>query len=286
KNFRVAVQHTNIIEYIVIHLTRENLELKTYGALTIFKCAEEKETRDIVYEHDGILPIMDLLSLKERNALAAATGAVWKCAQSEENAKRIFKQMDGIRLLWTLLKSYDDEVIINSAWALCLLIDDDQTDAENIRSFVGGLEILVNLLKSENLEVLTSVCAVISVVAVDYQNVGIISDYDVVPLLAELTNVKDNRLRRYLAEAIARCGVFGDNAKAFRTSGAVSKIVKYLYIEDTPLQEATVRALYQLSRDPANCAIIHKHGGVKLLLEMVAQTILTYRKPRQAAWQI
>jgi hypothetical protein len=61
-----------------------------------------------------------------------------------------------------------------------------------------------------------------------------------------------------------RCGVFGDNAKAFRTSGAVSKIVKYLYIEDTPLQEATVRALYQLSRDPANCAIIHKHGGVKV----------------------
>lgn len=29
----------------------------------------------------------------------------------------------------------------------------------------------------------------ISVVAVDYQNVGIITDYDVVPLLAELTNV-------------------------------------------------------------------------------------------------
>ena len=41
-----------------------------------------------MYEHDGILPIIDLLSLKERNALAAATGAVWKCAQSEENAKR------------------------------------------------------------------------------------------------------------------------------------------------------------------------------------------------------
>ncbi|XP_028392957.1 armadillo repeat-containing protein 4-like [Dendronephthya gigantea] len=355
KNFRLAVQHTNIIEDVVNHLTRDNLELKTYGALTIFRCAEEKETRDIVYEQDGILPIIDLLSLKERNALAAATGAVWKCAKSEENARRFlhldmmemllkyihpqypdewteevqahaigaigelvrvpegcfelyrchgcegligmlghpnrdisinvakaicnssleigckekFKRMDGIRLLWTLLKSYDDEVIINSAWALCVLIDNDETDAENIRSFVGGLEILVNLLKSENLEVLTSVCAVISEVAIDYQNVGIISDYDVVPLLAELTNVEDNRLKRYLAEAIARCGVFGDNARAFRTSGAVYKIVKYLYIEDIPLQEATVRALYQLSRDPANCAIIHKHGGVKLLLEMV-----------------
>ena len=37
KNFRTALHHTNIIEYIVNHLTRDNLELKTYGALTIFK---------------------------------------------------------------------------------------------------------------------------------------------------------------------------------------------------------------------------------------------------------
>ena len=41
-----------------------------------------------MYEQDGIVPIIDLLSLKETNALAAATGAVWKCAKSEENAKR------------------------------------------------------------------------------------------------------------------------------------------------------------------------------------------------------
>ena len=38
-------------------------------------------------------------------------------------------------------------------------------------------------------QVLTSVCATITVVAMDYQNVGIVTDYDVVELLAELTNV-------------------------------------------------------------------------------------------------
>ena len=36
---------------------------------------------------------------------------------------------------------------------------------------------------------LTAACAAISIVAMDCQNVGIITDYDVVPLLAELTNV-------------------------------------------------------------------------------------------------
>ena len=43
---------------------------------------------------------------------------------------------------------------------LCSLLN--QEDAENIRSFVGGLEILVNLLKSENIEVRTAVTCVSS----------------------------------------------------------------------------------------------------------------------------
>lgn len=60
------------------------------------------------------------------------------------------------------------------------------------------------------------------------------------------------------------CSVFGSNAIAFRNLGVVSKIVKYLHIQDTLLQEASVRALYHLSRDPANCVIIHKNGGVKV----------------------
>ena len=38
-------------------------------------------------------------------------------------------------------------------------------------------------------QVLTAVCAVISKVAINYENAGIISEYDVAPLLAKLTNI-------------------------------------------------------------------------------------------------
>ena len=62
-----------------------------------------------MYEYDGILPIIDLLSLKERNALAASTGAVWKCAQSEENAKR-FLLLDMMEILLKYIHpQYHDE---------------------------------------------------------------------------------------------------------------------------------------------------------------------------------
>lgn len=54
-------------------------------------------------------------------------------------------------------------------------------------SFVGGMELIVNLLKSPNEEVLASVCAVISNIAKYQENLAVITDHGVVPMLANLT---------------------------------------------------------------------------------------------------
>ncbi|VEL07139.1 unnamed protein product [Protopolystoma xenopodis] len=57
-----------------------------------------------------------------------------------------------------------------------------------VRSFVGGLELIVSLLKSNNLEVLASVCAAIAKIANDEENLAVITDHGVVSLLARLTD--------------------------------------------------------------------------------------------------
>ena len=57
-----------------------------------------------------------------------------------------------------------------------------------VRSFVGGLELIVNLLKSTNGEVLASVCASIAKIAKDEENLAVITDHGVVPMLAKLTD--------------------------------------------------------------------------------------------------
>lgn len=57
-----------------------------------------------------------------------------------------------------------------------------------VRSFVGGLELIVNLLKSKNKEVLASVCAAITNIAKDEENLAVITDHGVVPLLSNLAN--------------------------------------------------------------------------------------------------
>lgn len=61
-----------------------------------------------------------------------------------------------------------------------------------VRSFVGGLELVVNLLKSDNKEVLASVCAVITNIAKDQENLAVITDHGVVPLLSKLANTVSN----------------------------------------------------------------------------------------------
>ena len=53
---------------------------------------------------------------------------------------------------------------------------------------MGGLELIVGLLKSTETEVLASVCAALAKIAQDEENLGVITDHGVVPLLAKLTN--------------------------------------------------------------------------------------------------
>ncbi|KAJ8320963.1 hypothetical protein KUTeg_002550 [Tegillarca granosa] len=143
---------------------------------------------------------------------------------------------------------------------------------EMVRSFVGGLELIVSLLKSEDQEVLASVCAAIANIAKDEENLAVITDHGVVPMLAKLTNSTDDKLRRHLAEAIARCCNWGNNRTSFGREGAVAPLVKYLKSQDENVHRSTARALFQLSKNPENCITMHEAGVVKPLLNMVGST--------------
>ncbi len=81
-----------------------------------------------------------------------------------------------------------------AAWAICPCIENAKDAGELVRSFVGGLELIVGLLKSPDHEVLASVCAAIAKIAKDEENLGVITDHGVVPLLAKLTHTVSNSL--------------------------------------------------------------------------------------------
>ena len=62
-----------------------------------------------------------------------------------------------------------------------------QDAGELVRSFVGGLELIVNLLKNEHTEVRAAVCAAISKIAKDEENLAVITDHGVCLHLSHLT---------------------------------------------------------------------------------------------------
>ncbi|XP_043922605.1 outer dynein arm-docking complex subunit 2 [Protopterus annectens] len=353
-SYRLAIQTEKMIEDLVKNLSSKNEELQMHCARAIFKCAEDKETRDLVRHHGGLQPLAVLLSKADnKELLAGVTGAIWKCSISLENVAvfqeykvietlvalltgqpeevlvnvvgalgecaqepsnravirkcggiaplvslltgtnqallknvtravgacaaepdnmAIIDQLDGVRLLWSLLKNPNPDVQSSAAWAICPCIENAKDAGEMVRSFVGGLELIVNLLKSDNKEVLASVCAAIANIAKDEENLAVITDHGVVPLLAKLANTTDDKLRRHLAEAIARCCMWGNNRVAFGEANAVAPLVRYLKSSDASVHRATAQALYQLSRDPNNCITMHENGVVKLLLDLVGST--------------
>ncbi|XP_035510826.1 armadillo repeat-containing protein 4 isoform X2 [Morone saxatilis] len=351
ESYRIAIQTEGMIKDLVKNLSSDNDELQMHCASAIFKCAQDKQTRDLVREYKGLQPLVSLLSkANNKQLLAAATGAIWKCSISMENVAKfqeykaletlvrlltnqpeevlvnvvgalgefaqipsnkatirkcggikslvnlltgtnqallvnvtkavgacatdkdnmaIIDQLDGVRLVWSLLKNPSADVQSSAAWALCPCIQNAKDAGEMVRSLVGGLELIVNLLKSTNNEVLASICAAIAKIAKDKENLAVLTDHGVVPLLAKLTNTTDDRLRRHLAEAIGHCCIWGSNRASFGDAGAVAPLVRYLKSKDKAVHQSTAMALYQLSKDPNNCITMHGKGVVKPLIHIM-----------------
>ncbi|XP_059951498.1 outer dynein arm-docking complex subunit 2 [Mesoplodon densirostris] len=256
------------IEALVGLLTDQPEEVLVNAAGALGECCREPEGRVTVRKRGGIQPLVDLLVGRNRALLVNVTKAVGACAVEPESMM-IIDHLDGVRLLWSLLNSPHPDVKASAAWALCPCIQNAKDAGEMVRSFIGGLGRLVNLLKSDNEEVLASVCAAITNIAKDQENLALITDHGVVPLLSKLAYTNNDKLRRHLAEAISRCSTWGRNRVAFGEHKAVAPLVRYLKSNDTNVHRATAQALYQLSEDADNCITMHENGAVKLLLHMV-----------------
>jgi hypothetical protein len=82
-----------------------------------FKCAEEKATRDAVRQNGGLDPLVTMLkaetAIKDGNnkpIVAALSGALWKCAISPENVRRL-EELNTMELLVSCLQCEDNEEV-------------------------------------------------------------------------------------------------------------------------------------------------------------------------------
>ena len=81
---------------------------------------------------------------------------------------------------------------------MCPCFKNMEDAGEEVRAFVGGLELMMSLLKSEHVEVLAAICNTVAQIAQDEENLAIMTDLCVVQLLSNLTWTKDDSLKAEL----------------------------------------------------------------------------------------
>jgi HEAT repeat protein len=248
----------------------------------------ETSNAHLIKRSGAIPPLIGLLTINNPDLLVNATKAVGELARDAESRKEMDSQ-DGFRLVWSLLKHPSPKVQTSAAWAICPYVESTKDSGDMVRNFVGGLEALVNLLKSDNKEVQGAVSQAVSVIAQNQENLAIMSDHGVVQFLAKLASTTDNMLRRCVATAIAECCNWKNNSAEFGSRRAVSPICMYLTADDPLVHTAASRALAALSSDPRNCITMHQCGVVPYLINMIgsldadlqnaaAQTMYNIRK--------
>ena len=145
-----------------------------------------------------------------------------------------------------------------------------QDAGEEVRAYVGGLEIMMNLLKSHSLDVVAAMCRVVSQIAQDEENLGIMSDLKVVELLSNLTGTKEDKLKIPLCEAIGFCCRRKENQRLFGDFAAVVPILGIMKTtRDERIKLAAAFALNELSEDARNCITMHKNGVFDLMMEAI-----------------
>ena len=79
----------------------------------ILQCAQDPTTRDLVRQNGGLDPLVKLAKdtsvWEDKPLLAAVTGAIWKCAISPDNVRRL-DELNTIKTLVALLEDENEEV--------------------------------------------------------------------------------------------------------------------------------------------------------------------------------
>ncbi|XP_061614319.1 outer dynein arm-docking complex subunit 2 [Phyllopteryx taeniolatus] len=261
ENLDVFQEH-KVLETLISLLTNqpEEVLVNVVGALAEF--SQKPANKITIRKCGGLKPLVHLLVGRNEALLVNVTRVVEACATDMDNMA-IIQELDAIRWVWSLLKNPSPDVQSSAAWALCPCIENAKEAGEMVSSLMGAMELVIDLLKSSNDDVLASMCAVIAQIAKDKYNLAVLTDYEVVLLLAKLTDKPNDLLRCHLAQAIAQCCTWRNNRATFGEAGVVPHLVHYLKSQDMKVRHSTVMALHQLSKESNNCIIMHGEGVVK-----------------------
>eukprot|EP00698_Gefionella_okellyi_P003505 TRINITY_DN13305_c0_g1_i1.p1 TRINITY_DN13305_c0_g1~~TRINITY_DN13305_c0_g1_i1.p1 ORF type:complete len:1153 (+),score=225.93 TRINITY_DN13305_c0_g1_i1:34-3459(+) len=255
---------------VVPLLGHQEEEVQHLAAAVLSNLCQSEQGRKAVKSSSGLLPLVSLLTSTNLDVLVHVCNALYYACLATDNMK-VVTDNDGIRLLWSLLKSRSQRVQAAAARAIMPCID-EPNNAASVRWLVGGLPLLVNLLDSDNEDVQAYVCGSVANIAKDEQNLAVITEYGVVKKLGALVQTTNDNVRKYLSAAIARCAPVPENRRILGDDQAIRPIVDFLKSGDVEVHRTTAQALMALTDDAANAADAREAGAVGLLVTLMKST--------------
>lgn len=200
--------------------------------------------------------------------LSASCKALGALGRDDGSFEQI-RDGDGIRLIWSLLRSEFSQVQAYAAYALSSCLRKLEMAAEYGRSLVGGLPLLVRLLGSEDTDAQAYAAAAISMLAQDDSNVMVLTEEKVLPALAKLSTTSVDLVRKHLALAVANVCRLGTNAEDFGNMGAAVPLVEFLSSADRDVLKNTALALAALTEEETNSAELRSADAVTYLVDLL-----------------
>lgn len=175
--------------------------------------------------------------------------------------------------------------------ALCCLKDHDLTTQINQTAIqeIGGLEVLVNLLESNDLKCRFGALSVLAAISLNLDIRRSIVDLGGIPLLVNILSEPSKDLKILAAETIANVGKVRLARKLIRKFGGIPKVVDLLDVplsclitprdnlsqsqrEQLDMARAGARSLWSLSESRHNKEIMRTSGVVPLMGRLLKST--------------
>lgn len=175
---------------------------------------------------------------------------------------------EAFRMIWSLLKHSSPQVQSSAAYAICPYVRGSKHSAEMVRNYVGGLEVIVELVLSPNIFLQAAVCEAVAAIATNSENLSIMTDHGIVQYLSMICtrSWEHDALRRSLARAMGECCKLEGNSRVFGELKAVAPLCTYLTSKEPRVVREATKALAALSEDPRNCVTMHQCGVVPVSL--------------------
>ncbi|XP_054711882.1 LOW QUALITY PROTEIN: outer dynein arm-docking complex subunit 2-like [Uloborus diversus] len=254
-------QALNVAPLLIQLLSSQPPKVQEYLVACLSCCMDHPQMRTTIRKNNGIETLIGLLKTTHSSLIMHLNKALANASKDKE-CLILMENHNALRLIWSHLKNENASVISNTLWQLAAILKNTENSAVYIRSLVGAVQLLTDLLHSRHTRILTPVCALIVVLSKETENLRILTNYQVVQGLSNLTNTRCRRLRYHMCLAITACCKFKDNRHEFANRKVVYPLIKMLKSKTVIVSGAATHALRELSWIPKWCAIMYNTAGV------------------------